>query len=137
MPVNKKTFKECLTEALPGGRSFFIMGRIKHHAIVVTGNYPSICQLRDTAIDFIKKYELDFIIDVENIVSEVIITVNHYASFFIAPDGSKEGWETSNKFDGFRNEFIQHLKSEKRCDWALISFGGDDDFKSIQTGDDE
>jgi hypothetical protein len=52
--------------------------------------------------------------------------VNNEGAFFIAPDGSKEGWEESNKGNELRDEFKRWLKSSKLyIDWIHISFGGD------------
>lgn len=55
---------------------------------------------------------------------------NGGAAFFIAPDGSKEGWNTSDVAATSRAEFIEWLKSDESkelyLDWALIVLGGDD-----------
>lgn len=56
--------------------------------------------------------------------------VNAGGAFFIAPDGSKEGWEDSDKVDTALASYIGWLKSDKATDlflnWALIEIGGDD-----------
>jgi hypothetical protein len=56
--------------------------------------------------------------------------VNGGASFLIAPDGSKEGWEPSDRGAAARTEYIKWLESPQASDlyldWALILIGGDD-----------
>ena len=59
---------------------------------------------------------------------------NGYKSFMIAPDGSKEGWEASDKGIAMRAEWVAwmrgHDREEEPCmwvDWAHVNFGGDDD----------
>ncbi len=59
------------------------------------------------------------------------IVVNNNHSYFIAPDGSKRGWEASQRGFEARKEFIAYLKELKPYppDWALIQYGdeeGDD-----------
>ena len=53
--------------------------------------------------------------------------INGYCSFFIPPDGSKEGWEDSNDMDVKRERFINFLKmssdSDIFCDWVCVMFG--------------
>lgn len=56
--------------------------------------------------------------------------INGGAAFFIAPDGSKEGWECSTKAKAARAEFIEWMEKKENqslyLDWALIELGGDD-----------
>ena len=78
------------------------MGYIKHHAIVVTGYNDLVQKAHGKAMDL-----FDW-----RMVSEIRPeVVNGYRSFFIAPDGSKEFWETSNVNDGKRSQFIQFIES--------------------------
>ena len=51
--------------------------------------------------------------------------INAQYSFFIAPDGSKEGWEESNNCDDARTEFTQWL-IKSNIDYIEVRFGGDD-----------
>jgi len=54
--------------------------------------------------------------------------INSQSSFFIAPDGSKEGWETSQECDEMREQFAEWLKEKgRRCEYVEVRFGGDDD----------
>lgn len=47
---------------------------------------------------------------------------NGTATFFMAPDGSKEGWETSTGGDQVREYFIEAMQ-EARCVVVFGSFG--------------
>lgn len=47
--------------------------------------------------------------------------MNGYQTIVMNPDGSKEGWPLSNKFDEVREEFIKQLDSS--WDWISVSFG--------------
>jgi hypothetical protein len=65
--------------------------------------------------------------------------INGGAAFFIAPDGSKEGWADSDKGESARNEFIEFLREEKRLylDWSLVLIGGDDgEYRVLQSPND-
>ena len=63
------------------------MGYIKHHSIVVT---TSINELIKAANERAKEI-------FGTTVSEIIESkINSYYSFFVAPDGSKEGWGESD-----------------------------------------
>lgn len=82
------------------------MGYIRHNAIVVTGDaYP------DADNKFKRVYEkAQYLFD--NLVSNIIYSpINGYQSFFIAPDGSKEGWDLSDEYDQKRKEFADFIDS--------------------------
>lgn len=111
------------------------MGYIKHHTIVVTcWNEENLIIARKKAIDIFNQSNSPFG-KYGDLVSPIIYgIVNGQSSFFIAPDGSKEGWEPSNLCNNFRTEFLDWLKSEKDniyCDYVEIIFGGDDEFQEI------
>lgn len=61
--------------------------------------------------------------------------INNYTSFFIPPDGSKEGWPESDAADSQRNAFMDWCKSGAYEDGSNIlnvvdvSFAGDGDAK--------
>jgi hypothetical protein len=82
------------------------MGYIRHNAIVVTG---------DGYDEAEKKFELAYrkaneLFD--GLVSNVIKgKINGYQSFFVAPDGSKEGWEISVEYDSKRKELADYIDS--------------------------
>jgi len=95
------------------------MGYIKHDAVVVTGSEKDVKRLHVHAEKLF----------MQSTVSAVLgPLVNRTYSFFVAPDGSKEGWESSNKQDKARDKFIRFLLKHKKdlhADWVHISFGGD------------
>jgi len=94
------------------------MGYIRHDAIVVTGwNLLRV----EAAISNAKALGLPVSNPVEGLINEEW-------SFLIAPDGSKEGWDTSEKADEARNEFKKWL-IDSQAPWlhfAHVSFGGDE-----------
>lgn len=79
------------------------MGYIRHHAIAVTSyDYDLIKECHKKAIQIFA-----------NRTSQLIDSdVNDYKSFFIAPDGSKEGWEQSYTGDIQRNDFIEWINEQ-------------------------
>lgn len=90
------------------------MGYIKHHAILVTGFHPqSMKDLHGIAVEMFG-----------SLVSEIIDSkMNGYLSFFVAPDGSKEGWEESDKNDLLRREFTDLLHLSRYIDYCEVIYG--------------
>jgi len=93
------------------------MGYMLHHTIVVlTGNRATVVGLHKIAtnLGLCPSY-----------IHESM--VNEYYSFFIPPDGSKEGWPESNAMDKAREEFIREIKSLGwQASWFHAEFAGDD-----------
>ncbi len=113
------------------------MGYIKHHTIIVTHyEYEEIVEVHKKAKEIFEKnfenetYEKPF---GSKLVSEIIKGLANYQnSFFIAPDGSKEGWGISNNGNNARKEFLDWLqKYDRDCDYIEITFGGDDKSEKI------
>lgn len=104
------------------------MGYIRHHAIVVTSH-------GDHAFNAHRKAVLIFGHLVSNIIDSEF---NGYMSFFIAPDGSKEGWSDSDDYDSKRNEFISWIKSNVYEDgsnsisYAMLYYGDDNGEAKIE-----
>jgi hypothetical protein len=99
------------------------MGYIRHHAMIITDcdlerikdihRFAELCNLNPTPI--------------------MESPVNGYDTFFIPPDGSKEGWEPSNEGDEERKRFKQFIrKRHPYCDWTEISYGGDDGHSQVE-----
>lgn len=51
---------------------------------------------------------------------------NGYESYFFAADGSKEGWDTSDLGDEFRERFKAIVKSAKYPNLVHLQMAGDD-----------
>lgn len=101
------------------------MGYQRHNAIVVTSwNKEKVVEAHAQAT---KMFEW-----VSPISPEVI---NGYTSFFIPPDGSKEGWDESNAADKVRTAFMDWVAAKSYDDGSNslcvvdVSFAGDDDGK--------
>jgi len=78
------------------------MSQMRHHSIVVTSDDFDIINLAH------KKAVSLF----EHLVSPIIRSrANGFQSFFIAPDGSKEGWETSDHYDINRKDYVNYLNT--------------------------
>jgi len=106
------------------------MGIIQHHAIIVTVRYQSIDPMHQKAREIFGAHAQ---------VSEVVHSpVNGYASFFVAPDGSKEHWSASDEGDERRKEFTAWLREHEDGDlahWVEVSYG--DSQYAITDSDDQ
>ena len=103
------------------------MGYIKHNAIIVTGS--------EEVMDVVFKKAVELF---GTKVTKPITGSNFYQTIVVVPDGSKEGWELSNEFDEWRDEFfhwVTHTTYETRygidnlsswLDIIEVRFGGDD-----------
>ncbi len=107
------------------------MRNIRHHALIVTCNDRKVLEsIRNKALELYKLY-----MEASNglhLVSEIKDSiVNHYASFFIIPDGSKEGYDASDDGDVIREKLMAYIKpmcssEEYHLSFGEISFGADD-----------
>ena len=88
------------------------MGRINHHAIFITSfDEEGIKTAQEKAIEL-------FGGQVSNIVKS---KRNKYMSFFIGPDGSKEGWDASNEGDDKRKEYMEWIQQVNGTPFYLFS----------------
>jgi hypothetical protein len=96
---------------------------------------PNIIDIHKNAVKIIgKKY-----------VSELSPKMtNGYRSFAIFPDGSKEGWDTSDELESKRDAFIrwlyQNCTDSTGClwvDYVYFQFGDDDGVTKILSHSDE
>ena len=106
------------------------MGYMRHHAIVVTSwvDEDAITSIRATFEDVHTRAKSIF-----QWVSEISpATTNGYRSFFIPPDGSKEGWDRSDEGDRQRDAFIRYIDGLRYgdgstpFDWVEVQFADDD-----------
>ena len=104
------------------------MGYMRHHAIVVTG--PASVYLSKATMQEVR----DAVFDIAgNMVSELVGSpMNGYLSFFVAPDGSKEGWSESEEGDKTRQRVIDYLETLRYEDGSTSY-----KYAEIQYGDDE
>jgi hypothetical protein len=116
------------------------MGYMKHHAIIVTSwDREAIKQAHTKARELL--LAINHYPKFRNISEIVDGAINGQCSFFIAPDGSKEGWQTSDQGDKMRADFIEYLESTRYEDGSIalkyveISFGEDDYRPSAITKD--
>ena len=90
------------------------MGYIKHHGIAVTCGIDEILKEAHIQAKRIFKERTSEILNSET---------NGYKSFFIAPDGSLEGWAESDKGNKQRDEFVKWVNSKAYEDGSnSISF---------------
>lgn len=96
------------------------MGRIKHDAIVLTGQTALIAPVHSMAVAHFDGSA----VNVSNITE---YGINDTSSFLIAPDGSKEGWPPSDEGDRLRESFVGWLQVEgPLINWIEVRFGGDE-----------
>ena len=118
------------------------MGYLKHHTIVVTGwQDDKVTEARAKAVEIFDEAFTGY--PMGESVGEILVSpiingmVNGQSSFFIAPDGSKEGWTPSNMGNNAREVLIKWLKESRESDdhyldYVEISFGGDDNITKIE-----
>jgi len=107
------------------------MRNIRHHALIITCNDRKVLEsIRSKALELYKQHMEAS--SGSNLVSGIQDSiVNHYASFFIVPDGSKEGYDASDDGDVIRKKIIEFItplcKSETyHLSYGEISYGADD-----------
>lgn len=94
------------------------MGYFRQHAIIVSGSTGD-----DAELNSARNMALSLGMTVTEIVES---PVNFTATFLVAPDGSKEGWDASNKGDAARKALIAHIRDEKLIlDWVEVQYGDD------------
>ncbi len=99
------------------------MSYTKHSTIVITSGEEEIKLARKQAKKIFKK--------LKGLVSPIVNSqMNGYYSFFIAPSGSKIGWDTAQEFDNYREKFIKYLRKSE-CSFVEVVFGGDDSYNNI------
>lgn len=73
---------------------------------------------------------------------------SQFTSFFVPPDGSKEGWDFSNQWDARRDAFVEWLRTYRHdaedeefnsngLHWVEVQFADDDRETRIVRSSDE
>lgn len=101
------------------------MGYERHHAIAVTSfDHKALIAARECAVDLFSETDCA--------ITEITPkAVNGRRSFFIAPDGSKEGWPESDAGDLARRRFVHWLRAQAFKDgssflsWVEVQYGDD------------
>lgn len=107
------------------------MGYIRDHAIVIVSAYG----------DWIDKAQVEAWTIFPWVSGVSPEAVNGSRSFFIPPDGSKEGWTASDDGDDRRQRFITYLRSicyeDGSCPlkWVEVRVSDDDDQLFIENSD--
>lgn len=107
------------------------MGANRHHAIVVTSwDEPTLLKVHAAALAlFSPPLGLGYVGMWVSPLSPG--EVNRMRSFFVAPDGSKEGWSASDEGNRRRDAFVSLLRSKAYEDgssalsWAEVQYGDD------------
>ena len=107
------------------------MGYIMHDAIIVTAFRD-----QDAVAGRDKAEELG--LPVSNLVRSM---VNGYTTFLIAPDGSKEGWSDSDKYDGIRARWLEWAHKAYAdgmyLKWCHVRYGESPAYTVGEDADDE
>lgn len=106
------------------------MGYIRHHAIVVTD------QLGDDIMEAHRQAQRIGL----GVTPIADSEMNGTSSFLVVPDGSKEGWATSEEGDERRETFKRWLKAppppegdgpQFSLDWIEVQYGDDEGVSAI------
>ncbi len=110
------------------------MRNIKHHVIIVTVNDFKLAEKIKNDISILYKKNME-VKNAHELISPITPSlINNFYSFFIAPDGSKEGYDLSEDGDNIREKIVTHLKSYKGDGFSVPVnfveiFYGDDKLK--------
>ena len=102
------------------------MGYIRHNAIVATA-------WQAQAVTALTEYA-------RSLGAEVLVggeVTNGYATVCITPDGSTEGWSTSDECDERRAKIKQWIReqSELYFEWCEVAYGSDDGKAEVTDSD--
>ncbi len=106
------------------------MGYMRHHAIIVTGSHGNyLSRARKKAVSL-----FPYVSPISK------VSINGYQSFFIPPDGSKEGWDESDLGDNARQKFKTWLRAlchedySSPLQWVEVQYG-DENGETLITAD--
>jgi hypothetical protein len=105
------------------------MGYMVHHALIVTGSPREDYTPADRhSIEDAHRFAVVTAQRLQacEVTELTALSTNHYRSFMVAPDGSKEGWATSTDGDVTRSEIIEWLRASNGFfSWAEVQYGDD------------
>ncbi len=114
------------------------MKNIKHHAIIVTCNDKESLELVRSEVLRLYKSNMEAK-NGHQLVSPIIDSlINRFSSFFIAPDGSKEGYDASDDGDKVRKKIVEFLRSLDEPDgtnsikFVEVFFGSDEGLAAVE-----
>lgn len=113
------------------------MKNIIHHTIIVTVKDLKLAEKIKSEISFLYKKNMEAKNGFELISPIVPSLINNFYSFFICPDGSKEGYDLSDDGDNIRAKTILLLNAYKSKDeesginYVELSYGNDNESPQI------
>lgn len=91
------------------------MGYIAHRALIITGSdLPDVSVYRESLPEEFRGL----------LIGPIMSAANGYSTIVFVPDGSKEGWDTSDEADRIRIELARMMPRD--VDVVEVRFGGDD-----------
>ena len=107
------------------------MGYIKHEALVIVAwgyKHPGSFRISAFRDDMPEEYRQYLVGPFD--------TINGYETWCFLPDGSKEGWDTSNEVQEWRKKLAALCDEIGVTGWSYSYFGGDDEIARHVTNDD-
>ena len=99
------------------------MGYLRHDAVIaLIGDY-SAAEKKVPAL--IRKLKREWPEGLPKCILGPTLGVNGYNTWVFAPDGSKEGWDSSDLGDAMRSRFMEIMKAAG-AELVHLQFGGDD-----------
>ena len=99
------------------------MGYIKHEAVLATTwDDANVAELRKKLAEWSQEDQARVLIGPS--------TMNGYVTVILVPDGSKEGWDESDKWDVLRAHFLSFLTAQH---WQTLIVTYGDDRPSVQS----
>lgn len=113
------------------------MKNIKHHTIVITSNEkPKLESLRNAIINLYKE-KMEAKKGGQLVTPLFESLINNFNTFYVIPDGSKEGYDASDDGDLIRKLIVQLCEKYKEADgsnpirYAELYYGDDDNKSEI------
>ena len=121
------------------------MGYMRHHMIVVTScDDLQIQEAHAKALEIFSWANMGLVNQgIVGVTPIFTSPVNHYYTFFVPPDGSKEGWSDSEDGDTGRALFIEWLNAQRHEDsstclkWAEVQYGDEEQDNRVLRHDGE